>query len=59
MIRDYLLHYLSLVPEDNGYKKQAEALKAEYEHIPSISSRFVPDHSIFREFIGQKEESCF
>ena len=59
VIRDYLLHYLSLVPEDNGYKKQAEALMVEYEHIPSISSEYVPDHSIFREFIGGKEESVY
>jgi len=59
VIRDYVLHYLSLVPEDNRYKEQAEALKAEYEHIPSISSKYVPDHSIFREFIGGKEESVY
>lgn len=57
VIRDYLMHYLSLVPKENRYKGQAEALMKEYEQIPSISSRFVPDHSIFREFIGQKDES--
>ena len=59
VIRDYLLHYLSLVPEDNRYKEKAEALKAEYENIPSISSKLIPDHSIFREFIGGKDESVF
>lgn len=57
VIRDYLLHYLSLVPQDNKYRKQAESLVKEYEHIPSIPSKYVPDHSIFREFIGQKNES--
>ena len=56
VIRDYVMHYLSLVPKDNCYKEEAEKLMKEYEHIPSISSKLVPDHSIFREFIGQKDE---
>lgn len=57
VIRDYVLHYLSLVPEDNRYKDKAEDLTAKYQKIPSIDSKYVPDHSIFREFIGQKGES--
>lgn len=59
VIRDYLMHYLSLVPQDNRYKEQAVNLIKEYEKIPSISAKYVPDHSIFREFIGQKDESVF
>lgn len=59
VIRDYLVHYLSLVPEGNQYKEQAEKLMKEYEALPSISQTYVPDHSIFREFIGQKDEPVF
>lgn len=57
VIRDYLLHYLSLVPSDNRYKEKAVALQERYQKIPAIDSKYVPDHSIFREFIGQKDES--
>lgn len=57
VIRDYVLHYLSLLPADHRYQAAAEALKERYQKIPSIDSKYVPDHSIFREFIGQKEES--
>ena len=57
VIRDYLLQYLSLVPSDNRYKEKAVALQERYQKIPAIDSKYVPDHSIFREFIGQKDES--
>ena len=56
VIRDYVMHYLSLVPKQNRYYTQALTLMKEYATIPSISSDCVPDHSIFREFIGQKDE---
>lgn len=57
VIRDLVTRYLALVPQDNGYKKQAEEEIAKYEHIPSIPSRFVPENSIFREFIGHENEA--
>ncbi|MBQ4120599.1 MAG: hypothetical protein IJD35_01155 [Clostridia bacterium] len=59
VIRDYVMHCLSLVPEDDPHREQAVNLMKEYEHIPSIPSKYVPDHSIFREFIGGKEESVY
>lgn len=55
VIRDSFVGDLKLVPKDNPYYEKAQALIREYDHIPSIPTRFVPKNSIFREFIGQED----
>ncbi len=56
MIRDLYLAYLAVVKEDSPYYEKAKLLMTEYDHVPSISSDFLPDDSIFREFIGKRGE---
>ncbi len=59
VIKKLFVSYLSLLPEDSPYYQKAQSLMEEYRHIPSLSSRFIPADSIFREFIGQEDEEEF
>lgn len=56
LIRDLYLDYLGLVKEDSPYYEKAKKLMTEYDRIPSIPTVFIPEHSIFREFIGKEGE---
>lgn len=56
MIRELYLSYLSAVKPDSPYYERAKLLLSEYDHVPSLSSDFLPDDSIFREFIGKRGE---
>lgn len=56
LIRDRYLEYLSLVKKDSPYYEKARRLMTEYDHIPSIPTVYIPEHSIFREFIGYEGE---
>ena len=56
MIRSLYLDYLGMVDETSPYYEKAQLLSREYDHVPSISSEDLPDDSIFREFIGKRDE---
>lgn len=56
LIRDLYLQYLAKVKEDSPYFEKARRLMTEYDHIPSIPTVYIPEHSIFREFIGKEGE---
>ena len=55
VIRSRYISYLEKVPHDSPYRAKAELFIKEYDSIPSISSTLVPDHSIFREFVGKRQ----
>ena len=52
LIRDLYLEYLSYVKEDSPYYEKARRLMREYDHVASIDAHYIPNNSIFREFIG-------
>jgi uridine kinase len=56
LIRDLYLDYLAKVEESSPYYEKARRLMREYDRIPSIATVYIPEHSIFREFIGKEGE---
>ncbi len=53
MIKDKALELLSMIEKDSVYKEKADELSRKFENIPSMSAKFLPDGSCFREFIGR------
>lgn len=52
VIKPFALPLLLSVPENSRYRKDAETIAKRLENIPVIDAKYVPDGSVFREFIG-------
>lgn len=54
VIKPFVTALLDTIPSDSVYRAQAEALREKLKDVPVIDAKFVPDGSVFREFIGEK-----
>ena len=52
MVRDKLCALLDRMPQDNPFYKEGQALKAKVAALPSISIDYLPEKSLYREFVG-------
>ncbi|MBQ5389669.1 MAG: hypothetical protein IIU58_02050 [Clostridia bacterium] len=55
VLKPYVLALLDTIASDSLYFAGADALRQKLKHIPTIDEKYVPDGSVFREFIGEKE----
>lgn len=55
VIKPFVLPLLESVVPSSRYKEQATALANKLEGIPTIDAKFIPDGSVFREFIGERK----
>ncbi|MBQ6892917.1 MAG: hypothetical protein IJN48_01810 [Clostridia bacterium] len=55
VIKPYVLPLLRSIPFESGHWQEAQTLAKKLENIPVIDSEFVPRDSVFREFIGKKD----
>lgn len=55
VIKPFVMPLLFGISTDSKYKKDANDIIAKLENIPMIDSKFVPDESVFREFIGERK----
>lgn len=53
MIKEKAVELLKRVEKDSPYKDKADKMIEKFKNIPSMSSRFLPEDSLFREFIGR------
>lgn len=54
VIKPYILPLLDSVPNESRYKAAAKEIAGKFENIPVIDSKFIPENSVFREFIGER-----
>lgn len=52
-VKNDLLNVLSRIPEGSSYSKHGRELAAKFDKIESIRTDYIPENSIFREFIGK------
>ncbi len=55
VLRDVAIKLLSELDKDSEFHKEAQHLIRSLEKFPSLDSDLVPDDSLLREFIGEKE----
>ncbi len=55
VIKPFVLPLLSGIANDSKYKSEADSLIKKLENIPVIDAKYVPDNSVFREFIGERK----
>ncbi|MBE6544334.1 MAG: hypothetical protein E7675_08040 [Ruminococcaceae bacterium] len=53
MIKQKAVELLMRVAKDSPYKEKADKMIEKFKNIPPMSSRFLPEDSLFREFIGR------
>lgn len=54
LLKPYILSILSHVKEGNAYYEKAQALMRKFEPLPEISYEYVPESSMYTEFLGKK-----
>lgn len=54
VIKPFLIPLLEGLSKDSIYKDEANALIKRVQSLPTIDQRFVPENSVFREFIGER-----
>lgn len=54
VIKSYAIPLLRAVPAESEYAAEAEQIISRLEKLDDISSDYVPDESVFREFIGPR-----
>ena len=52
MIRDALCQLLDRIPVDNPFYAEGQSLRARVTALPDISARYLPENSLYREFLG-------
>ncbi len=55
VIKDYAIPLLREIPDSSEYKAEAAAIIESLLQLETIDSHYVPDSSVFREFIGPKK----
>lgn len=55
VIKPYVLALLDTLPADSVYLPEANILREKLQNIPILDGNYVPEGSVFREFIGEKE----
>ena len=55
VIKPYVLALLDTLPPSSAFLHDANALRDDLQHVPTIDAKYVPAGSVFREFIGEKE----
>lgn len=55
VIKPYALSLLHTLPRDSEFRGEAEGIIERLEKLETIDSAYVPDGSVFREFIGPKK----
>ena len=51
-LKPYLIPLLLALPSDNEYRERAGALLEVLAHIDEISKIYIPENSVYREFLG-------
>ncbi len=54
VIKPFVTPLLCGVPTESKYKGTADKLLEKLSYVPIIDAKFVPDASVFREFIGER-----
>lgn len=54
VIKPYVLPLLESIRPESAHFEKARALIDKFKNIPVIDSKFVPETSVYREFIGKK-----
>ena len=54
VIKPYVLPLLEEILPTSEHFEKAKTLIDKFKNIPIIDSKFIPDTSVFREFIGKK-----
>ncbi len=52
VIKDHLLPLLCEIPPSSPYRAYSDQICSRFESIPSIDRKYLPERSLFREFIG-------
>ena len=52
VLKPYVLTLLDTIAPDSAYFADAEALRRKLTHVPVMDAKYVPEGSVFREFIG-------
>lgn len=55
VIKPFVLPLLLGISNDSGHKNAANDIVKKLENVPVINSKYVPDESVFREFIGERK----
>lgn len=55
VIKPYIMPHLLGIAFDSEFKSVANDLVKKLESIPELDSKYVPDESVFREFIGERK----
>ena len=55
VIKPFVLPLLESVPGGSRCRERATRLARKLESIPAVDAKFVPDGSVFREFIGERK----
>lgn len=55
VLKPYVLELLDTLPPDSAFLADANTLRENLKHVPTIDEKYVPAGSVFREFIGEKE----
>lgn len=54
VIKPFALPLLMSVSVDSAFKEKADKMIKKLENVPVIDEKYVPDGSVFREFIGER-----
>ena len=54
VIKPFVLVLLESIEKGSAHFEKARALVKKFENIPTIDAKYVPETSVFREFIGKK-----
>ncbi len=54
VIKPFVLALLESIDKESAHYEKARALAEKLENIPVIDAKYVPEASVFREFIGKK-----
>ena len=52
VIKPFALPLLRSIEDGSAYKKKADEIIEKLENIPELDAKYVPENSVFREFIG-------
>lgn len=52
VLKPFLLPLLSSIPEDNGFRPEADRIRRVLSHVDEITKSYIPEISLYREFLG-------
>ncbi|NLK39575.1 MAG: hypothetical protein GX303_04930 [Clostridiales bacterium] len=52
VIKPYLIEILGLIDKDSEYYERAQAIVRRFDDIEEISRDYIPEYSVYREFLG-------